>query len=72
MINEQEGSNSPRQEPSSFTSSEVARLCHVDLKTIHNWSTEAILRHFGHLAGTCVSNRSTLLIFSGGTDIRSR
>src|SRR5690242_7607135 len=29
-----------------FTASEVARFCHVDLKTIHNWVEKGEIRHF--------------------------
>jgi excisionase family DNA binding protein len=29
-----------------FTASEVARFCHVDLKTIHNWSDRGEIPHF--------------------------
>lgn len=29
-----------------FTASEVARLCQVDLKTIHNWAERGTIRHF--------------------------
>jgi excisionase family DNA binding protein len=29
-----------------FTASELARFCHVDLKTIHNWVEKGEIRHF--------------------------
>src|SRR5438309_3459332 len=29
-----------------FTASQLARLCHVDLKTIHNWADKGEIRHF--------------------------
>jgi excisionase family DNA binding protein len=29
-----------------FTASEVAKFCHVDLKTIHNWVEKGEIRHF--------------------------
>jgi excisionase family DNA binding protein len=29
-----------------YTASEVARFCHVDLKTIHNWVEKGEIRHF--------------------------
>jgi excisionase family DNA binding protein len=29
-----------------FTASQVARFCHVDLKTIHNWVEKGEIRHF--------------------------
>jgi excisionase family DNA binding protein len=29
-----------------FTASELARFCHVDLKTIHNWVDKGEIRHF--------------------------
>src|SRR5438067_11901832 len=29
-----------------FTASDVARLCQVDLKTIHNWADKGEIRHF--------------------------
>jgi excisionase family DNA binding protein len=29
-----------------FTASQLARLCHVDLKTIHNWADKGEVRHF--------------------------
>jgi len=29
-----------------FTASEVAKFCHVDLKTIHNWADRGEIRHF--------------------------
>jgi excisionase family DNA binding protein len=29
-----------------FTASQVARICHVDLKTIHNWADKGEVRHF--------------------------
>jgi excisionase family DNA binding protein len=32
--------------PPFFTASQVARLCHVDLKTIHNWANKGQIRHF--------------------------
>jgi excisionase family DNA binding protein len=35
------------QQPASLlTASAVARLCAVDLKTIHNWSNDGEIRHF--------------------------
>jgi len=32
--------------PELFTASELARFCHVDLKTIHNWVEKGEIRHF--------------------------
>jgi excisionase family DNA binding protein len=32
--------------PELFTASQVARFCHVDLKTIHNWAEKGEIRHF--------------------------
>jgi len=34
------------QTPPLFTASQVARFCHVDLKTIHNWADKGEIRHF--------------------------
>ena len=32
--------------PELFTASQLARFCHVDLKTIHNWADRGEVRHF--------------------------
>jgi excisionase family DNA binding protein len=32
--------------PELFTASQLARFCHVDLKTIHNWADRGEIRHF--------------------------
>jgi excisionase family DNA binding protein len=32
--------------PELFTASQVARFCHVDLKTIHNWADKGEIKHF--------------------------
>jgi len=32
--------------PELFTASQLARFCHVDLKTIHNWAEKGEIRHF--------------------------
>lgn len=41
-------SGAPRsaEGPELFTASELARLCRVDMKTIHNWADKGQIRHF--------------------------
>jgi excisionase family DNA binding protein len=38
--------NRDNAQPELFTASELARFCHVDLKTIHNWVEKGEIRHF--------------------------
>ena len=38
--------NRENLQPELFTASELARFCHVDLKTIHNWVEKGEIRHF--------------------------
>src|SRR5215471_21478596 len=45
LENRQRGERSPVA-GELLTASKVARFCHVDLKTIHNWADKGEIKHF--------------------------